>query len=388
MNLYKFVFTRYLLYGFIGLEILLLPVLLLNTKYAELEFIKHTSNLLPLALLGAQTGYMKEFYERKNDYYIPLFQMGIFILIIVGVLGSLVFNNFVYSFTVIVIGVTFIFEKYLLVKKRYNQAIIFKPLLSVSLLGTVALLTYLNMFSINRVVFLSHAIFLIIILSLLRNKIKLKSISNFSKFKFQDSFKKYYGLIKQGILLNLTTILYTLFLYSDRFIYKEFYNSELPNFSLAYNFAMLVIIGLTSINMIQSVDLGERLDTINFKNLKSVISKSLIIFILIFTLTLIFSVIYGLIYPDFQHVWMMVGLISMGLGFFFIAGAITPIIFYKGRQKYLTFFFAVLTGFNLLGSWLCGFYRYPHIYVLIISFALMFIYSCFCLNLTYKLTNV
>lgn len=388
MNLYKFVFTRYLLYGFIGLEILLLPVLIENSKYAELEFIKYTSNFLPLVLLGAQTGYMKEFYEKNNDYYVPLFQIGVVILVVVGLVGSWLFNNAVYSLTVVVIGLTFIFEKYLLVKKKYNQAIIFKPLLSVSLLGTVALFTYLNIFTVDRVIVLSHTIFVIILFSLLKDTLKLKTIMNFKEFQFQHSLKKYYTLLKQGLLVNLSTILYTLFLYSDRLIYKHFYIQELPEFSLAYNFAMLVIIGLTSINMVQSVDLGEQLNSITFKNLKSIIFKSSIIFILIYSLTLIASIVYGVIYDDFQDMWKMEGLIALGLGIFFIAGSFSPIIFYKGKQKYLTLFFAILTVLNLIGSWLCGFYNLPHIYVLLISFILMFIYICFCLNFTYKLVNV
>ena len=74
----RFIFGRYLAYGFIFIEILVVPELLTPNKYANFEYLKSLVALSSLVLLGSHTGYIYYNYTKRRNYFDSLLKVAFF----------------------------------------------------------------------------------------------------------------------------------------------------------------------------------------------------------------------------------------------------------------------------------------------------------------------
>ena len=93
----KFYFFRYFSYGFIAIEMLLLPIILSKESYGELEWYKSIAILGSYSLFGSFSGYIYYKYTLKKDLYEALFTYGLFSGILVSLICALLFSKFSYK---------------------------------------------------------------------------------------------------------------------------------------------------------------------------------------------------------------------------------------------------------------------------------------------------
>lgn len=384
MNLYKFIFTRYVFYGFIGLEIILMPLLLSGENYGNLEFIKYTSSLLPLGLLGAHTGYMKIYYNSGRDYFNELLFNGLLVLVAIGFLGSIIYSNWLYCLSTVAVGLSFILEKKLLINKKFTLAILFKPLLSLFMI-TIAGLSYLvySVVELNSVIFGGYLLSIVAFFFLFKNSLEINDL----KLKFSFDFWKYYKMLKEGLMLNLSTVVFTVFMYSDRFLINTYFNQHLSSYSFAFNFSALVIVGLSSLNMISQVDLGENTETSSRENIIQIFKKAFFTFTILGVLGFMGIWIYQYFITSLPFVKIQYLIILLTIGTFFLFGSVSPFIFYKGRQSALTYSLIICTIANIFLSYLLCKYGCSWIWVISSSLLFILIYIAIGMKLLFKLIN-
>ena len=376
-----FVFKRYVFYGFIALEILLLPKLLSSDVYGVYEYIKATSNLLPMTLLGAHSGYMFSLYNKKKDYFNSLFFIGIIVLLISGLVASVFLKNGVYAITTIVVGLSFILEKRLLTQKRFTKAILFKPILSVCLLAVVFLSVQLG--SANTLgwpLIMAYALSIVIMLTLSWPDLNLKG---FGFSALRNQIKEFGQLVKWGFTINLATILFGLFIFNDRYFIKQYYFDELASYSLAFNFAQMVIIGITSVGLLTSVQIGESRESINTQKLKGIIVKAFGLFVVLGSLGWLAIFLYQYWVKGFEgiHAYYLFCILISGV--FFVFGTISSDIFYHGKQTQLSLALLVALIISIVASFYIVEYFESAYILLIKSFILMCGYIAFG-SLTFK----
>lgn len=368
----KFVFTRYVFYGFIALEILIMPKLLPSSIYGEFEYAKYLSNTLPLILLGTHSGYMYNRYSKNRDDYTSLFLVGLILLFVTGFFASIFLSNWLYLISTLSIGSSFILEKKLLVEKKFTTAILFKPLLSLTFIGSIGVAYYLGNVGKNYFLAMSVAYTFSLILYLRFADSDWKSRIFIPQKKH---IKEYIDLLKVGFTLNLGTIVYTLYLFFDRYYIKTYLNEELAGYSIAFNFAQMVVIGLSSIGLLTSVQLGENSQNLTKKLLNSILKKSTLIFLALGIGGGLGIVFYEYLIGNYSNLLPLYILVLSINGVFFLLGSVSSVVFYKGNQLSLSLSFLLIFIINLSCSELMMKFQIGNIHLFLAkSFLFMLVY--------------
>lgn len=371
--MYKFVATRYFFYGFIALEIVFIPNLLSDNDYGNLEYVKYLSNVLPLILLGAHSGYMHKYYAEKVDYFKSLITCGLIVLLISGLISAYLSANLVYAFSTLSVGLSFILEKRLLIRNKYTLAILYKPLLSVILVIVVFLFKRIaGEYNSNVVLSTAYALSIGLFFILIRKHLGLRNVNFISN---KSIFSSYLNLVKKGLPLNLATIVFTLFVFSDRYFIKEYFQDALPSYSLSFNFAQLVVIGLSSVGLLTSVQIGESLNNIVQGDILKILKKSSVIFLILSFGGMTSLWMYNSHFSFFEDVIYLYLIISLLNSSFFIFGSVSSLIFYRGNQWRLSVAFLIVLLISLGTSYLLLEFFNASLYILLIkSLTFMFIY--------------
>ena len=352
---FKFYFFRYFSYGFIAIEMLLLPILLSEKSYGEIEWYKSIAILGPYTLLGSFSGYIYNKYTLKKDTYESLFIFGLFSSILFSLICTFFFNKF--SFLLIIPfcinALSIIQEKKLQVTNHFILSILFKPILSLVLVICFLISHYFKLFYVEiPILFILVYLIAYIIWTFISTYFSGENVIVKLHLNLKSNFFQYCNLIKHGFIINLSTIALSLLLFNYRNLIFENFESDLASFSLAFNVALFVFLGINTYGYILTVKIGEEIDLINKSMLKKFLVNAFLGFVLLFLAGLFLIYIYDLFIVSFNNIILYYFVITSFSGLYYVFSIISPVLLYRNTINQSTLFFV----FILIMDYVSNFY--------------------------------
>lgn len=342
----KSIFIRYFLYGFALIESFALPKLIDNHNYSQYEYYKNFIFIFPYFLLGAHSGYVYLKYSFKVDYYRQLFSIGILITFFLAGAFALIFQKSIILLPLIIIGIYTISEQYLKIRKRYAIIFLFKPLLSVITVGLASSFLYFNSHYIEfeKLIIISFSLACLIWVLLCKDKAitfpfnAIRSISRFTALRYGFMVKVYFTGVLGSLMLSAL-------IFFERYFTEKYYPETIATYSFAFNLSQIIVVALSAISYITSVELGEKKDIINIKRLKSQFVKAAASYAGFMFLFTVFLYLITPFYPEFNNLATTTLLITYAKGFFYLVGTVSHLAVYHG---YNTRMFKGLLLFSIL----------------------------------------
>jgi hypothetical protein len=364
----KFIVTRYLFYIIIFFEILISPRYFNPKEYGEYEYYKYIIGFASFALLGSHTGYIYYKFSKSIDLFQSLLSIGLYVLIFTGFILSIWINHIFLMLPFVIMGLSAIIEKKLQVSKNNILAILFKPLNSFFLL----FLMVLNIFYLNSKLSIIHLISISSFFTIFVWIFFILKFAYKNKFNLEYLFIKpdkfiynYYLLIKAGFLESLATIILGLFLFVDRYYFKNYYPSALPTYSLAFNFSQFVFIGLNSIAFVKNIEISERINKIRSSELKNILFE-IVFYLFLFLLGVLFvTYFYSILINNFKNIIIYSLVLSLFLGIFYTFNIFGSILLLKDKQHVLTFVLFIALILNIILTFILNFYKLEPIFYLL-----------------------
>ncbi|PHO10272.1 hypothetical protein CPG37_04295 [Malaciobacter canalis] len=368
----KLIISRYFLYSFIALEVLLLPKFLPQELYAQIEYEKFILYFIPFFLFGAPSGYVYFKYNENKDYFNSLIVFGVIFGVIVSLLVSIIYNNILFGFAGLLMTLFLIIEQKVKTEKQFFLALSIKPFISIVLL-IMSYLVYINYFDKVNLEILYYSIFTAFIIWCIIIFIKIKE-----KFIFisKVSFFEYKELLKKGFLINVATLLLMIFFFIDRYFTKEYYIDYLASYSFSYNLIQFVILALTTVAYVNVVNIGENIKKIKYSDIKQKIQKTYLVFFILFIIFLLFLFILNNFY-DFKDFILISLILCFFFGTFYSINSVASLAQYLDFQKEISFVMLIIVILNYVSSYLMSIYEVDYTYLLIKSGILINFYSVF-----------
>ena len=341
----KFYFFRYFSYGFIAIEMLLLPIILSKESYGELEWYKSIAILGSYSLFGSFSGYIYYKYTFKKDLYEALFTYGLFSGILVSLICALLFSKFSYLLIIpfFLNALSIIQEKKLQVCNHFILSILFKPILSLVLVICFLYSHYFKQIDIEiSILFIFIYIISYVIWTILSTYFSGEKVLIKLHLNLKSNFFQYCNLIKYGFIINLSTIALSLLLFNYRNLIFENFASDLAGFSLAFNVALFVFLGINTYGYILTVRIGEEIDSINKSALKMYLKNAFLVFILLFFGGLFIIYIYDNFIVSFDNIILYYFVITSFVGLYYVLSIISPILLYRNTINQSTLFFVFI----------------------------------------------
>ncbi|WP_262694122.1 hypothetical protein [Kordiimonas aquimaris] len=366
------VIGRYILYGILGIEALLLPYFLSAKVYGEIEYYKFTGFFLQFALFGAGTGYITLFLNKKaeSDQLITRhFMTGAFVHIM---LLSLLLFVLDYLFLAVIGAMTafaLVIESLLKVRKRYLLAMSYKPILSIAVVASLPwmLNSDLEADTIVSVAFLIATLAYASVAYLSLDRPNLAFFFRFSSLR-KISISAYLENVRAGILINVSTAMIFLFFFIDRTMIRNHFNNSLADYSLSFSIAQLTMVAITTFSYVNIVEYGSNSD--NHKRLKQSIKLSLVrvlwLYAVIGFVTLVFSYYAERIY-GYERVFETTIIMVSILGLANVLNSISAAHLYLGGYKPLTLLMAVFFSISVFLNTLIPFENDWAYYILLIK---------------------
>ncbi len=351
----RFIFGRYLAYGFIFIEILVVPELLTPNKYANFEYLKSLVALSSLVLLGSHTGYIYYNYTKRRNYFDSLLKVAFFQLLIVGLVVGLVQNSLILFIPIVSMGLSAIFEKRLQISRQFYLAILFKPLCSVMFL--ILILSFdkiYHEFTDQIAIVLGYFLALIsweLISRINGESMGLLKIANAFSINRLD-FYKFFRMVKTGIVENMATIVLGLILFTDRYVLKNYFVADLPAYSLAFNFAQFVFIGINSLTYILAIDLSEKFSQLTRSEIKGVAKKSIGLYMLLLIAVMLLAMGYDAIFGAYESFLIYTFILSLFVGFFYALNTTSVIVLLANKQHLATSLCITVFLLNIIVSYI------------------------------------
>lgn len=298
----RFLAWRYLLFGILGIEILLLPFFLPKEAYGEVEYLKFTSFLTQFLLVGAATGfivrYLKESAEQREEltriFVLGSFIQASFVCLVLWLLGFgvVALLSFIAMMALVYESISKVHESYLL-------SMSFKPILSLAIVSLIPvfLASQLQVESYVLIGFFIAAVIYIglIYYSVERNTEKKLGLK---KLLLGSWIKNYTENIKSGFVVNISTAMIFLFFYVDRSVIRDKFPDYLGDYSLSFSIMQLTIVAITAFSYVNIVEFGKTQDDkaeLKHKVLSS-LRKCFLLFIVLGTVSAIFSYFASIFY--------------------------------------------------------------------------------------------
>jgi hypothetical protein len=384
----NFVFTRYLTYAIVFLEVFIVPLILTKEDFGQYEYLKNVISLSSFVLLGSHTGFVYYYYTSKKDHFVELINGSYIILITMSLIYSIYFRSFYFIPLIMCYGSTVFFEKKLQVERKLYLAILFKPVLSLISLLTLFITLNVFHFDINITKFLT----IIYIVSLL---FWIFLIYIFAPSMVHDIFRKwsfkkndiivFYNLIKAGIVENFATIILLFYFFADRFLLKNFYSEELSSYSLAFNFSQLIFVGMNSMTYVNNIEIGEKLHSINKIHIINIFKKSFLIFLLLLICVNIIGFFYQIFVQNFQNLTQYTFILSLFIGLYYTFNVIGIIPLLNKKQNNVTFFLLISLIVNLISTYFMYRYHFLPIYIILKSSILLMIFGLGTMVFSFKI---
>lgn len=253
---------RYLLFGILGVETMVLPYFLPREVYGEVEFIKFTIFLTQFTLVGAGTGYVVSYLKKteSSDATTFFFTGAVLHSVLVGLILTLLVH-WTIAITASVAIIAIVLESVLKVNERYLLAMSYKPLLSLGLIGLLPLVL-LRETGINYYVFFSFLLSFCVYATIAFTRLKLgrSCLIGVRSFVSLSGAKKYMEYIKIGFIMNISTAMTFVFFYIDRATIRENHPELLPDYSLAFSVMQMTIVAITTFSYVNIVEFGKDLE--------------------------------------------------------------------------------------------------------------------------------
>jgi hypothetical protein len=347
---FKYFLFRYLSYTFIALEVIIVPLYLSKERYGELELLKSIAALGPYSLLGAFSGYIYDRYSLKNDSYDHFFFWGAISGLVGGVLFSIWYGQILIFIPFLLNALSIVQEKKLQVSGYFFLSILFKPILSFTIVIVMVLFDHSGVVdnSILSVLLISYVVSYVSWTVLCINKSRMRLVV-LSLGDLRKSLRIYSGLVRKGFIINLSTIILSLFLFNFRSFINEYFTNDLASFSLAFNFAQFVFLGVNTVGYVLTVQIGEQLDSLDRIFLLKILKKSFLLFIFLFLSGLLSIFLYDKYVKSFDNVLVFYIILCTLIGVYYVASVISPILLYKDtiKESTILFFFIFVLDYAL-----------------------------------------
>lgn len=379
----KLMFFRYFTNGFIALEILILPLIIESNNFGNFEYLKSAVLLSPYALLGSFSGYVYLKYNSNIDYYGELFLGAFFSSLVVATLYVGLTGNFFLFIPILFCSLSFVVEKKLQTSNHFFISIIFRPLLSIFTL----ILCFINykfryFESYDFILFISYFLSFILWGVITRLNQKISILPDTFHFNF-ERFKIYLSLIREGFLINISTILIALFFFSSRYFIKAFYIESLSSYSLAFNISQFVFIGVNILGYVSMVKIGENIKTILLNDLLENLKRALLLFFVIETVAIVLLFLYLKIVTNYEDVTYFFISSSVFVGIFYAISTISPILQYKNKLNQSTIFLFGILVIDSIISYYFTLYTLSPILLVLKSSIMLFLTGLFNLYLIF-----
>jgi hypothetical protein len=329
---WKFLLSRYTVYFFLGIEIIILPFLLPEKKfYGELEYYKSYISLIPLFLMGVHSGYLRCYYVLEKDYSTALVIGGFLLLVPLSFFGAMYFDYFILFFSAVTTGLAVFTEKIYQKKNMFLFGIMFKPIFAIINI-TLLYINFRVYHYTSDVIFLMSLANIIALFLYIYPSIKdwLKPIS------LPVILVQLRVLIREGFWLNIGTASIVLIMFTDRTYLKNNFPTELSDYSLAFSVAQVLFLLFSSFSYISEVELGEKLKSITIKYFDSSLKYfSRLYFVGLVGICIAFSFFIKFL-PLYSGSWNYFILIAPSWGVFFAFGSISILGQYLDIQKKLS----------------------------------------------------
>lgn len=350
---FKLYFFRYFSYGFIAIEMLLLPILLSEKSYGEIEWYKSIAILGPYTLLGSFSGYIYNKYTLKKDTYESLFIFGLFTSILLSLICAFLLDEF--SLLLIIPfclnALSIIQEKKLQVTNHFILSILFKPILSLILVICCLISYYFKLVYVEiPMLFLLVYIIAYIIWTFISTYFSGEKVIVKLHLNLKTNFFQYCNLIKHGFIINLSSIALSLLLFNYRNLIFENFESDLASFSLAFNVALFVFLGINTYGYILTVKIGEEIDLINKSILSRYLVNAFLAFVFLFLAGLFLIYIYDLFIVSFDNIMLYYVVITCFSGLYYVFSIISPVLLYRNTINQSTLFFVFICIIDYISS--------------------------------------
>ncbi len=384
----KFIFTRYITYAIVFLEVFIVPLILKKEDFGQYEYLKNVVSLSSFILLGSHTGFVYYYYTTKKDYFVELINGSYIILTLISLIFSIYFRSFNFIPLIICFGSTIFFEKKLQVEKKLYLSILFKPIFALISILTLFFTVHVFNFETN----VTNSLTLIYIVSLLLWLLLI--FINAPKMLYdilrEWSIKKndivvFYNLIKAGIVENLATVILLFYFFSDRFLLKNFYTDELSSYSLAFNFSQLIFVGMNSLTYIKNIEIGDKFHNIDRIFLINTFKKSFIIFLSLFFCVNTIGWIYQMFSESFQHLTQYTFILSFFIGLYYTFNVIGIIPLLNKKQNSITIFLLFFLIINLISTYFMYKLNIIPMYIILKSCILLMIFGLGSVFFSFKI---
>ncbi len=361
----KYFVFRYFTYAFIAFEVIILPILLSKNSYGEIEFYKSIATLGPYALLGAFSGYMYDKYTLKNESYEHMFFWGAISSFIGGFFFAIWNNNILIIVPFVLNALSIIQEKKMQVSGKFFLSILFKPFLSFFLVVIIGVNYYFLkgygsvLDSLVIAYILSYASWTILCIKKTNISLIFLKIRDYS-----SSFKIYLTLINKGFIINFSTILLSFMIFNYRVFINNYFSNDLSSFSLAFNFAQFVFLGVNTIGYMLTVEIGERIDVIDIAFLKSALLKSFLFFLLLFFGGLVVALFYDAYVKHFDNLIIYYVILCLFVGIYYVASVVSPVLLYRDTIKSSTIMLSVIFAIDYYSTYFLVNSNYSSLFIL------------------------
>jgi hypothetical protein len=283
----KLILGRYLLFGITGIEILLLPKLLSDENYVEVEYWRQLFNLSPLLLFGAGSGYIILYHKQKVDYSKTLLYYNIAILfgtVFVGIITSP--NQWYLSFIVIgALGISL--ERIYQAKGYLILASLLKPIISV-LFIFLLVVTNKNSEKTTIIICFVFCLLLSVVIYLLIGTAKRLITLRFNLTNYKPNIKDLLKCIKNGYYINLTSYIVVLQLFLQRNVILEYHPNVSRSYTFSFALATCLSVASTSLALLNQNKIGTNTEKYTLYDFNKMVRIALQVYTVV---TLLFSAI-------------------------------------------------------------------------------------------------
>lgn len=204
-------------------------------------------------------------------------------------------------------------------------------------------------------------------------------------------FKSYLKTVQVGIPIFLGTLAFTTLLMVDRLFLEKYHSTQsLSVYMLAFQLVAGAALPISSQNFVSFIDIGERSHDYEalHKMMRLQLRQSMVIGAGVYLSLLALAV--GL------EKWYLVGYdglvllcATLGFGFilFLIAGSVTPIAFYRGRQGLINKLMFVMVGLSVLHNLLVMYMKWPPLWVGYFTAGWLGLFSIFTIILSWNIVK-
>ncbi len=376
-------FTRYSLYSVAIVESFLLPKLIDNYNYSQFEYYKNFIFLFPNFLLGSYSGYVYFRYVNGVDYYKQLFQIGSAVTLALAIIGSLILQNYYLIIPFIAINIYTLSEQKLKIERRFTPIFAFKPILSILSVSLAAITYFYNpiLYRYDWSIFLVFGVgFIIWILVFGLGRQDFPISIKFNKI----AILRYVSMVKIILTGILASFLFSLMMFFERYYIKQYYPDFLPTYSLAFNFSQIIVVLLSAVSYITSVELGERVKTINRQKLIESFKLAFYVFLVIFAMFTLFIYFIQPFYPKFEYLKSITFIITYSKGFFFLIGTISHLAVYNDFNTKMFLFLLKISIINIAIIYGLIYLNTDILFLLIVDSVFVIIYSIYILHIVFN----